>query len=104
MSDAAANRRFSKGAHCCRGRRGSSPRWLSWGTQGKTSLLLDTPRDGGIRMTDTKVDLEGVARQLAADPTVASQAERCELFERSFRWLGDVDMAALAPDCAGDFP
>jgi len=79
-----------------RGREGDAPHWLPWGTQGKTSLLLDTTDGGGIRMMEERVSLEAVARQLATDPTVADEAERCDLFDRAFRWAGDANLQDLA--------
>ena len=52
-------------------------------------------------MMSDQVSLVSVARQLAADPGIASDAERCALFRTSFRWTGDLDEPALAPYCAG---
>ncbi len=82
-----------------RGSERDDPLWASWGTTGLTSLILDTPRDGGIRMTDERVSLQAVAAMLAADPEVDSEAERCDLFQRSFSWVGGVDLKTLAPQC-----
>ena len=82
-----------------RGSERNDPPWAAWGTTGLTSLILDTPRDGGIRMTDERVSLQAVAAMLAADRDVDSEAERCDLYRRSFRWIGGVDLKTLAPQC-----
>jgi len=83
------------------GSQGGDPRWEAWGTGGNTFLVLDTPADGGIRMATEQVTLAGVARQLAEDPSVDDDAERCSLFRWAFLWSGAADEARLAPYCAG---
>ena len=95
--------RFAATGKPDRGSTRKNPPWVSWGTTGLTSLILDTPRDGGIRMTDTRVSLQAVAEMLAADPDVASEAERCDLYRRAFVWVGGVNLQTLAPQCVAVF-
>ena len=50
-----------------RGRDGAEVAWLPWGQDGKTSILLDTPTDGGIRMDDETVTYASIKAELIAD-------------------------------------
>jgi para-nitrobenzyl esterase len=87
------------------GRDGTLPRWLSWGTNGQRSLLLDNPMEPGIRMMDELVTTEAVKQALAEDPDIASREERCALYVRAFRWNADWNRAeyeSFGPEgCAG---
>jgi para-nitrobenzyl esterase len=75
------------------GRDGEQPAWLPWGTAGKTSLVLDTPQDQGIRMISDKVTRDRVVAGIAADPDIPSQRDRCALYVATFRWGGEFDHA-----------
>ncbi len=90
------------------GRSGEQPAWLAWGTNGKTSILLDTPQDAGIRMSDERVTRADVVRLLATDPDIPSQRDRCRLYVETFRWNGQFDhqeYASLGGDgCAAFDP
>jgi len=77
---------FARDGDPGRGRDGKGTLWQRWGSDGRTTLLLDDPADPGIRMTDELVTSEAVVARLAADPAVPSQRERCALYVRSFRW------------------
>jgi len=92
-----------------RGRDGRQPQWLPWGSNGKTSIIFDTPQDRGIRMMADKVTRESVVARIAADPDIPSQRARCELYLSTFRWgdelnraeydnLGDEGCAEFDPD------
>ena len=74
-----------------RGRDGAEVPWLAWGEDGKTSILLDTPTDGGIRMDDEVVTYAGLKTELMADAALAAGRERCELYVRLFRRAGLFD-------------
>ena len=76
-----------------RGRDGAEAPWLAWGEAGKTSILLDTPTDGGIRMDDEVVTSAGVKSELMADSSLSPGPERCGLYVRLFRWQGLFDDA-----------
>ena len=76
-----------------RGRDGDEVPWLAWGEAGKTSILLDTPTDGGIRMDDETVTSAGVKSELMADASLPPGRERCGLYVRLFRWQGLFDDA-----------
>ncbi len=66
------------------GRNNNNPEWVSWGTNGKTSILLDSPGDKGIRMSSEQVSNATIAQALAQDTTFTNQRERCELYVRMF--------------------
>lgn len=82
------------------GRDGAQPRWLSWGSQGKTSLVLDTPQDRGIRMMEERVSRASVLRALETDPDIPDQRTRCQLYVAAFSWGGQFDPAEY--DALGD--
>jgi para-nitrobenzyl esterase len=66
------------------GRDGEEVTWVSWGSDGKTSILLDTPQDQGIRMWDQELTVAGLKAALASDSTITDPAERCRLYVTSF--------------------
>ena len=78
------------------GREGDQPRWLSWGSEGKTSIVLDTPQDRGIRMMEERVTRESVVRALATDPEIPDQRTRCQLYVNTFSWGGQFDAEEYA--------
>jgi hypothetical protein len=59
--------------------------WLPWGTDGKTSILLDTVDDGGIRMDDVVVTTESVKAELVADTGFPDKQDHCGVYVRTFR-------------------
>ena len=71
------------------GRDGKEPHWLSWGEQGKRSIILDTPADQGIFMDDEEVVLEALKQALVNDPTITDPLERCDLYKSAFRPASD---------------
>jgi para-nitrobenzyl esterase len=91
-----------------RGRDGSLPRWLRWGTDGHRSIVLDTESGGGIRMMDEIVTHEVVLQELANDTTITDQRERCRIYLRSFGSgdrLNRAEYETLGPDgCAAYDP
>ncbi|MDP6377088.1 MAG: carboxylesterase family protein [Pseudomonadales bacterium] len=69
-----------------RGRDGRQVQWQSWqnGLQDERVLLLDTPADGGIRMSSVLVTRKAIATSLSRDERFTEQ-ERCALARRVFR-------------------
>ena len=94
-----------------RGRDGTEVPWLAWGEDGKTSIVLDTPTDGGIRMDDEVVTHESLKAELIADASMPQGRERCELYVRLFRRAGlfddgeyqDLGCAAFPASSISDF-
>jgi para-nitrobenzyl esterase len=74
-----------------RGRRNEQPQWLRWGTDGKTSIVLDTEAGGGIRMIDDLVTRQTVVQAIGTDGDIPSQAARCTLYLATFGWGGRYD-------------
>jgi len=70
------------------GRDGNEAPWLAWGTDGQRSIILDTSDGGGIRMTDEEVTMAGIKAELASDPGITEQRERCQLYVTTFGWSG----------------
>ena len=59
--------------------------WVSWGVGGMQSLELDTPGEQGIFMDKEIVSLASIKAELAVDPTIDDEAERCRLYTRNSR-------------------
>ena len=70
------------------GRDGTETPWLAWGRDGKTSIILDTPTDGGIRMDDELLTFAGLKSELLADADFGDRYEQCATYVRTFRETG----------------
>lgn len=79
-----------------RGSDGKQPPWLAWGTDDKTTLILDTPSDRGIRMTSGEVSAATIKAALLADGEIASNEERCRLYAVTFGRGPHFDAAEFA--------
>ena len=90
-----------------KGRDGSEVQWLPWGTDGKTTILLDTTPPG-IRMSSDLITVDSLKQRLIADTSITDQREHCELYAQTFRWdwfdkeqylhLGKEGCAAYDPE------
>ena len=86
------------------GRDGAETPWLPWGQDGKTSIILDTPTGGGIRMDDRVVTYETIKAELLADSGFNDGREYCATYARIFletELFDDGEYAALG---CGEFP
>ncbi|MAD07271.1 MAG: carboxylesterase [Gammaproteobacteria bacterium] len=81
------------------GRDSQETQWLSWGTEGKRSLILDTLTDQGIFMDDQEVVLEALQQELIDDPNITDPQERCNLYRTAFR--AAPDNTKMQKLCAG---
>ena len=68
-----------------RGQRGEQVAWLAWGTDGKRSIILDSPADQGIFMDDQEVTREQIRATLINDDGFVDEILRCEIYVRTFR-------------------
>ena len=92
-----------------RGRAGDLPAWSPWGAGGGAQYaVLDTDRDGGIRMLDDAVDRQEVVRRLAADDRFTSDDERCSIYRGMVVWGSGITREAyaglLGGHCQRNFP
>lgn len=87
-----------------RGRDGGEVPWLAWGTEGKRSIILDTPEGGGIRMTDEEVTVAAIKQALASEP-VSDPGERCRLYVTTFRGehFDAAEYERFGPDGCADY-
>ena len=69
-----------------RGRSGNETEWLAWSQQGKTTLLLDTQTDGGIRMMDEVVTFASLKQELLEDVLISDLALRCEIYLSTYQY------------------
>ncbi len=60
-----------------RGRNKGLPQWGAWAGRRGRSLVLDTPSDQGIRLTDESLIAEVIYRRLTDDKRLRSMEERC---------------------------
>ncbi len=98
---------FAHSGNPGKGRDGSEVQWLPWGTDGKTTILLDTTPPG-IRMSSDLITVDSLKQRLIADTSITDQREHCELYAQTFRWdwfdkeqylhLGKEGCAAYDPE------
>jgi para-nitrobenzyl esterase len=77
-----------------RGRDGDLPLWSAWDDSSPDAprfAVLDTPTDGGIRMSSEFVTEERVVAQVAADPRLPTQRDKCEIYGRLAHWSPAFD-------------
>ena len=90
-----------------RGRDGTLPRWQPWAPSAPDAfkvMLLDTPADGGLRMSTFSLTRQGVLAQIAEDPRFLDTEERCAVYrslaERSQNLSRSEYAAVLDGACA----
>ncbi len=81
------------------GQNGAQVPWSRWGSDGKRSIILDSPADQGIFMDDEVVTYESLKSELAADESFTDIREQCEIYVRLFIWndaWDEVEYKSLA--------
>ena len=83
------------------GRDAEQPHWLSWGSEGKHTIILDSPADQGIFMDAGVLTLDKVKQELAADSFEDPEVQ-CEIYARNFRdeLFDETQYLGLNPVCA----
>lgn len=74
------------------GRDGEEQVWQAWNSEeGQPKMLiLDTPQDGGIRMSPDSVTLDSIKAEFAAD-AFSSEMNRCYAYRAAFERAGGFD-------------
>jgi para-nitrobenzyl esterase len=95
-----------------RGRDANEVPWLRWGEDGKRSIILDSPADQGIFMSDAEVTIASIKQALAVEP-FRNEEDRCSTYVQTFRdenfdeaeyaSLGDGTCAGLDPEAFASF-
>ena len=67
------------------GQDGQQVPWLAWGTDGKRSIILDSPADQGIFMDDVEVTMASIKEALMTDEGFSDETLRCQIYVRTFR-------------------
>ena len=75
-----------------RGRRGNKPLWTPWQAEGDRLLLLDTPNDGGIRMSDIHVSPSSIHGELLMDEGFEDKRRYCETYVLALRGTSEFDL------------
>ena len=98
---------FARNGDPGRGKDGSLPLWRPWDfslANGLKMMVLDTPADGGLRMSAESVTREGVLAEIAMDPRFRDVEERCAVYrnlvERSQEVSREEYAALLDGGCA----
>ena len=97
---------FAASGNPGRGQSGDGVEWLAWDADASTTLVLDTPSDQGIYMTDGVVSAASIKAELAADPEIADALERCTHYSRIFGYSRHFDTdeyADFGPDGCAQF-
>ncbi len=66
------------------GRDNKQPYWASWKEDGKTSLILDTTKDAGIRMMSDQYTMESIKKEFLSDH-FNNDEHKCSLYKSTFR-------------------
>ncbi len=91
------------------GRDGAEVEWTPWtnAPDAPRTIVFDTPRDGGVRMTSEEVTLAGMKARLLADASFDEQRELCRtyvsLFRRGAAW-DEAEYLSLGHSGCGDYP
>jgi para-nitrobenzyl esterase len=85
------------------GRDDAEPQWVSWGTDGNRSIILDSPADQGISMNSTEVTVASIKQALAEDDGFTNPADQCAIYVRNFRGehFSQTEYEALNGACSG---
>jgi len=71
------------------------------------TLLLDSDRDGGLRVERGREDVKRIVARLAAEERVLDEAERCSLYAETMDWGGEFSQesyAAFGRGACKDYP
>jgi para-nitrobenzyl esterase len=81
-----------------RGVKGDLPEWKAWSNApGKERLMIfDTPKGGGVRMSKDQESAARIIADIKADPTLKTDAQRCEIIKRTARDNAEIAAAAAA--------
>ncbi len=86
------------------GRDGAETPWLAWRQNDKTSIILDTPADGGIRMDDELVTYASLKSELLADTDFGDKYEHCATYVRTFQETDLFDIKDYRALECGEWP
>jgi len=88
-----------------RGRGDTEVAWLSWGSDGKRSIILDTPEDQGIFMMADEVTIASLKNALASDDEIEDPRERCQLYISTFgrSAFDEEEFNSFGPDGCSQF-
>lgn len=79
---------FARAGSPGRGHAGNQPLWKPWpgsNSQAEKLLVIDTEKDGGIRMSLYSISLREIKKQLISDNTFENQEMHCLTYREIFR-------------------
>lgn len=78
------------------GRGDRQPLWKPWVTDGGSYLVLDTPKDRGIQMSNQTTSMLDLKRRLLAETAIKDQKSHCEMYVMLFgddrQFIGDPSL------------
>jgi para-nitrobenzyl esterase len=99
---------FARNGTPARGRNGVLPMWTPWSAEGPNLMLLDTARDGGLRMVREPMTVTMLRQRLAEDQNMPDLRARCAMYVQLFLLpnAGDDvwDATAYADMGCAEFP
>ena len=69
-----------------RGRTGELPEWGAWRQEASRFAILDTPADGGVRMTQGRDTTAAIVSTILEDGSYQSLARRCQALASIHNW------------------
>lgn len=67
-----------------KGRSGAQNDWQPWANTGANIMVLDTPADGGARMSEIRTNVADIKARLPNDDILSSAEDRCEAYAALF--------------------
>lgn len=68
------------------GRAGQLPRWSAWKHGSSRFAVLDTPADGGVRMSEGRDTTDAIVSTILADASYQSLRRRCTALASIYNW------------------
>ena len=89
---------FARSGNPGRGMQGDLPEWGAWNNAPNAPkfMILDSPTEGGIRLSSSSITKDDVLAQLTRDSRLPSKRDKCEFLRRLTRY--STMTPRLAPD------
>jgi para-nitrobenzyl esterase len=85
--------------------------WKAWNNNAEKTMIFDTATDGGIRMVDSIMTVEGLKRRMVSDPLFSDQEAYCEMYAQLFLlsyqvndFWNEGEYASLGKEGCGKYP
>jgi para-nitrobenzyl esterase len=72
------------------GQQADLPLWPAWADEKPRFMVFDSPRDAGLHTSGETLTTRGVIQQVASDPRISSEADRCEIYASFVQWSAEM--------------